>query len=449
MPWPGNAWWRDWGDARLEQLITQALADQPGLLLARARQQQAQALADGVASNLGPQWRPAIDTQLQRYGEHGLAPPPLAGSVRWNHNALMHLNWEWDIFGRQRAGLDAAIGRQRAAQAETQAARVALAAQVAALYVQLARISQQQALLEQLLAQREEQVVLHAQRHQAGLDSRDALAAAAAALAQGQGQRAAWADAAQRARHALANACGLGPQALADLQPAMPSSNAQAEWPSSADGAPALPLDLLGRRADLAALRWRAQAAGHAVEGARAAFYPNLDLVAFAGLSSIGLNHVLSLGSATAGIGPALRLPFFAQGSLRAELGARQAEADAAVQAFNAALLQALREVADELVSLHALAAQQAAQTQARRALADSLSLARQRHAAGLAGVQPVLTAQAALLDMARIDIDLQAQRALTQAALARALGGGWRDQPAPPASGRTALSRPPALPMP
>jgi outer membrane protein TolC len=165
----------------------------------------------------------------------------------------------------------------------------------------------------------------------------------------------------------------------------------------------ALPADLLGRRADLVAQRWRVEAAQRDVDVAPAQFYPNVNLVASVGLSSLGLDNFIQAGSRTYGAGPALRLPIFEGGRLRANLGAKDAEVDAAVEGYNAALLRALREVADEVSSLQSLERQ-----------------------AGLGNFLTVLTAQTNVLTQARTATDLKARHLGSEVALTRALGGGY-----------------------
>src|SRR5690606_25220852 len=117
-----------------------------------------------------------------------------------------------------------------------------------------------------------------------------------------------------------------------------------------------------GRRPDVAAARWRAEAAGQDVASAKAQFYPNINLVAFAGLSSIGLGQLLDMGSTQWGVGPAIRLPIFDAGRLRANLRGKTADLDAAVESYNAAVLEAVRETADAVTTLQSLARQQSQQ---------------------------------------------------------------------------------------
>jgi outer membrane protein TolC len=159
---------------------------------------------------------------------------------------------------------------------------------------------------------------------------------------------------------------------------------------------------------------------------ARAQFYPNVNLMAFVGLSSIGLDRFVKSGSETYGAGPALRLPIFEGGRLRANLSARNAEVDAAVDGYNGALLRALREVADEVASLQSLERQSQAQADALQSAESAFDLARQRYQAGLGNFLVVLTAEGNVLAQRRAATDLKARHLNAEAALARALGGGY-----------------------
>ncbi|MFY9511720.1 MAG: TolC family protein, partial [Rubrivivax sp.] len=178
--------------------------------------------------------------------------------------------------------------------------------------------------------------------------------------------------------------------------------------------------------ADLVAQRWRVEAAQREVDAARTLFYPNVSLTAFVGLSSIGLDRFVEAGARTYGAGPALRLPIFEGGRLRANLGAKTAEVDAAVEGYNSTLLRALREVADEIGSLQSLERQQRAQAEAGSAADAAYDLALQRYQAGLGNFLTVLTAQTNVLAQSRAATDLKARHLSSEVALTRALGGGY-----------------------
>ncbi|MBP6899310.1 MAG: efflux transporter outer membrane subunit [Burkholderiaceae bacterium] len=429
LPWPGEQAWLAFAApgeaAQLSALIARALDSQPTLALAAARLDQAEAALGIPRAAQGPQAQLSVDLTDQRFTENGLVPKPVAGSIRWNNSATLGFSWELDLFGRQQAALAAAIGQARAAAAEAQAARLLLSSQISAAWVQLARQLAQQRLVEATLLRRQQLQQLVRQRREAGLDTEIELRQADGSIAQARAELAQLDEAVQRSRHALAELSGQAPQALATLAPALPPAQAPSQaLPQQ------LPADLLGRRADLVAQRWRVEAALREVDVARAQFYPNLNLTAFVGLSSLGLQNFVEAGALTYGVGPALRLPVFDGGRLRAQLGGRQAEVQAAVAGYDGTLLRALREVADEIASLQALARQQQAQQQASQAAQAQQALARQRAEAGLGSRAPLLQAELGLLAQQRNELELQGRVLQAQVALAKALGGGWQAGP-------------------
>jgi NodT family efflux transporter outer membrane factor (OMF) lipoprotein len=190
-----------------------------------------------------------------------------------------------------------------------------------------------------------------------------------------------------------------------------------------------LPADLIGRRADLVAQRLRVESTQAGVEAARAQFYPNVNLVAFAGLSSLGLDRFLDLGSRTYGIGPAVRLPIFDGGALKANLAGRQADVEGAIEAYNATLLRALREVADEVSSLQYIRLQRQSQAEALVAAQAAYTLALQRYRAGLGSYLMVLTVESDVIAQRTAQTELKTRELMAELGLVRALGGGYREE--------------------
>ena len=176
----------------------------------------------------------------------------------------------------------------------------------------------------------------------------------------------------------------------------------------------------------MAAARWRVEAAGDDIRNAKAQFYPIVNLVAFAGLSAIGLGRVLESGSQQWGVGPAIRLPIFDAGRLRANLRGKTADYAAAGESYNDAGLGAVRDTADQLASGQSIERQQAEQRQAQTAAEGAYDIALQRYRAGLGTYLHVLTAETAVLNQRRLAVDLAARRLDTNVALVRALGGGY-----------------------
>ncbi len=412
-------WWRGFGDAQLDQLVERALADNPNLRVAQARLARAQAVSEVAGAALLPQVNGSLDVTTQRYTETGMIPPPLAGSTKTSATLQLGTSWELDFFGKNRALLESALGAARAAQADTQAARILLASNVTRAYLQLARLNDQGAVAQRTLAQREEALRLVRDRVNAGLDTSLELRQAEGGLPEARQQLEALREQATLARNALAALVGQPNTQVVTTEPRLAALR-------SLPGAAVIPANLLGQRADVAAARWRVEAAGQDIRNAKAQFYPNINLVAFAGLSSIGLGNLLDAGSRQYGVGPAIRLPIFEAGRLRANLRGKTADYDAAVESYNGAVIDAVREVGDQLASGQSIARQQAEQRQAQQSAEAAYGIAVQRYQAGLGNYLHVLTAENAVLAQRRLAVDLAARALDTQVGLARALGGGY-----------------------
>lgn len=417
--WPAEEWWRAYGDERLAGLVDRALAGNPTLMAAQARLARAGSLVDLAESESGPGVGGRVDVTRQRFTETGMIPAALAGRTRSTYMANLVFGWEIDFFGRHRAALQAALGGVRAAQAEVQAARVLLASRVVGSWIELARLLEQRRLASETLAQNEQVLALVRRRTEAGLDSRVELRRAEGELPRARAAIEALDGEIALVRHALAVLSAQPPQALSGLEASLPRLPGT-EPPT------VVPADLLGRRADVAAARWRIEAAIGARDETRARFYPNVNLAGFLGLSTLDLSQWLDAGSRHWGVGPAIRLPIFDTGGLRAELRGRTAGLDEAVHAYNAAIADAAREVADQLASLRALARRDRERRLALATVEDAQALAIERYRAGLGTYLDVLSAQAAVTAERRLAADLDARSAELHAGLARALGGGY-----------------------
>ena len=413
----GVAWWGSFGDAQLDALVQKALSNQPNLRLAQARVARAQALAGVVGSADLPTVTASAEAMRQRITANGIYPPPLAGTALDMPNAQISASYDFDFFGKNRAALDAALGQVRAAQADRQAAELLLATQVTRSYFTLLRLQALQDLAQRNMAQREHIVALVQSRLKAGLDSPAELQSSEASLPEIRQYLESLREQASLTRNALAALTG-EPLGLQDLKPGTLARITALPTPRT------MPLDLLGNRPDVAAARARVQAGLGEVDAAKAQFYPNINLVAFAGLNSIGFGNISKAGSEQWGVGPAIRLPIFDGGRLRSQLKGKSAEVDIAIETYNVLVIDAVREVADQVASLQSIA-RQAQEQQAAQAKAKTLyDIASQRLAAGLGNQTLVLNAQTAVLNQERQAIELQGRALDAQAQLLRATGG-------------------------
>ncbi len=426
--WPASNWWQRFGDPQLDALIAEALAGNPGMGSARARIDRALALAAGYGAALAPQANAGASVVRQRYSGNGIFPPPIAGSWHTQTDLAATFNYELDLWGRNRAAYDAALGQARAAEVDAYAVRLLLAAGVARAYAQLARSFEQLDLAQAVLAQRKALFELTQQRVAAGLDSEVELNQAEGSIPAARQRIAQLEEEIALGRNLLAALAGQGPdRGLAITRPHLQAL--QLALPS------ALPADLLGRRPDVVAQRWRVESARRDIDAAKGQFYPNVNLSALVGVQSISFARLLTARSADPSFGPALRLPLFDGGRLRSNLAAKDADYDLAVEQYNQTLVDALREVVDQLASLKSVDAQR---IELERALANARAayeLARARYRAGIASYLQVLAAEAPLLEQQNLRANLRARELELSINLMRALGGGFDDARAAGAS--------------
>ena len=421
--WPTDRWWKQFGDPQLNALIDEALKDGGAitLRLAEARLRSAQAAARGLESRDLPAVDLNANSTRERFSAHYIYPPPLGGSTHTLNQATIDLRYELDFWGRNRAAIATARSQVRAAEADAQAARLALTTSIARGWFQLQRLASLRDVTLAAIRQRENVLSLAKQRFDAGLDTHAELRQAEAALPASRVDLAQIDESIGLVRNQIAALLGKGPDRGRDIGVPEGKGSTVIALPAS------LPAELIGRRPDIAAARWRVEAARGQIDAAKAQFYPNINLVASAGLLALGGAHFLDSSSRNLSAGPAVSLPIFEGGRLRAHLAGKNAEYDAAVEQYNATLVDAVKDVADQVVSLQSVSAQLADQELARIKTEQAFDVALIRYKAGLATYLTVLNAQTSVLQQQRADAELRARVLDLDVALTRALGGGYR----------------------
>jgi NodT family efflux transporter outer membrane factor (OMF) lipoprotein len=422
--WPADGWWRGLGAPGLDRLIERALVDSPGVQVAAARLRAADAMAAQTRALRSPSLSASGEASEQRFSAHYLVPPQFAGRNLEAARVSLEAGYDFDLWGRQRAALEAAVGQASANRAELAQARLLLSTAIVQAWfgavADLARLDRLQALAAERTLQRH----LAERRAEVGLDATSVRQHALLAEQEVRLSIERLRQSLSLARNQLLALIGRGElddDALTGDERRLDTALA------GGDGLPVrLPLELVGRRPDLVAQLARIDAAAAMATAQRAEFYPSVDLASFVGLQAIGLGRLLSAGSRVSSVGPALRLPILDGGRLRAALAGREAELDAAVAQYNQLLVGAVREVADQLTVLTHLDQQSRllqADLVSRRRLED---VAARRLAEGLDARQPLAEARVARLVDELAWIDLRAARAHARVALLRALGGGY-----------------------
>ena len=420
--WPADAWWTAYGDPQLNALIDEALHTAPDLQAANARLQRAEAFTQRAGSALQPQLNANVGISADKLSDHHLVPPSPA-TEGWNDYGRVTLDfrWEMDFWGKNRAALSAATSELEAQRAERAQTRLLLASGIASDYAEFSHLFARRELALQSLTIRRQTAQLLAERHANGLETRGSVHAADAARAAAEGAVIAADEQIALQRHRLAAWLGAGPdRGAAITAPQL-----------KLDKAPGLPtqlsVNLLGSRPDVTAARLMAQAQASRITQKRAEFYPNVNLSAFIGVQSLGLDMLGRSGSSVGSVGPAISLPIFSGGRLKAELRGAQAAYAESVARYDATVVRALQDVADAAVSQKALQKRLDKAQESVNAASQAHRLLRQRHEGGLATAMDVLMAQDRLLGSLSEHTALRAQSYRLDIALNRALGGGYQ----------------------
>ncbi|AXE36978.1 RND transporter [Chromobacterium phragmitis] len=417
-------WWRQLNDAELDKLVDAALQDSPSLKLAAARLRQARAAVGIVESKDGPQLD-AMANMAQIHADPIKALPHNDKNYINAYTAALVGSWEFDFWGKNHAAVSAALGQQQAVAYEGQQTRLLLTQAVVAQYTQLQRSQAQAELLTQRLAIAQSRQKLTQARINAGLLPGDNQRGNEVSIERLQQQKSALDNDITRSRHALAALTGQGPE-----QQNAPSPAKLAAAPEPA--LDRLDANLLGRRPDIAAQRARVESMSASVKEARAEFYPNVKLTAFAGQSSLELDQLWKRGSSLWGFMPAISLPLFHSGQLQSNLARQQAGYDMAVQQYNQTVFDALRDAADAVSGWQNSQRQLQQSDRALQSSRKANEAMAARLRAGLVNKLSLLDAQDALLSQQSANIDAKAATRLAWATLNTALGGGFDQQPAP-----------------
>jgi NodT family efflux transporter outer membrane factor (OMF) lipoprotein len=420
--WPAADWADQFGDAQLKALIEEALKGSPTIAQARARIAGAQAYADTAMASTLPKVDASYSLTRQQLSGTFDVPPPYAGSWQTQNSGLLSASYDLDLWGKNREALKTAASQVEASEADAEVVKLTLTTAVARSYNQLARLYVLHDIAQQEVERREQIDRISASRIATGLDTAVERKTSQANLATARSALAALDGSILTTRYQLAALMGEGPdRGLTIARPALGVGD-EVRLPDN------LPADLVSRRPDIVAARWRVDAITHEVKEAKAEFYPDINLSAAMGLDAFGFGRFLTAASRTASVGPAVHLPIFDAGELRAQLRGRYADFDDAVATYNQTLVTALSSVATQLAQLRSSDVQlgdaQTAQQNAREA--DDLAIT--QYKGGLTNQLTVLNADMNTLQADQAVANLLMDRRDQQIALASALGGGYVD---------------------
>ena len=422
--WPQADWWKAYGDPQLDGLMDEALAGSPDLKIAEARLREADAMARVSGASLWPQLTGNASASEVRESLNQGFPQQFESFLPhgWHSQgaATVNLDYEIDLFGKNRGGVAAATSDAQAAQVDVAAVALTISTAVASAYANLVQLTADRTAAMDALSVRQQSADLVAQRLKQQLENTGELSQAQSRVASAQADLDRVDGQIALARNQLAALLGKGPDRGLDI--ALPANPKIAPF-----GVPAsLSLDLLGRRPGY---RRGAPARGIGVEAHRCGacrllsqYQPDRRFRA----QSFGIADLISPASRIGQLGPAISLPIFDGGKIEGDYRNARAEYDEAVATYDKTLTGALHDVADALANQRELAAELAHSRAALAASEDAYRVASLRYKAGLSRYLDVLTAEDTLVQQRQAVADLQAKGFAQDVALVQALGGGF-----------------------
>lgn len=417
--WPQSDWWKSLGDPQLDGLIREALRDSPDMQIASARAHQASAAALAADAARMPELDASGSVSRSRLARDQ-DPSGAGGTYSTVRSLGVDFSYTFDLWGGQRDAWEAALGQARAAEVDRQAAQLTLAVDVARAYSNLGQAHIVYDLAHDDLKRTRQMLDLGRRRLDSGIDSDYQFQQTESLAASSEEQLIDAEKKLQSAKVAMAVLLGKGPDRGNEIARPKVLQPGAVALPSS------LPAELLGRRPDLVAARWRVEAASKDIAASKTRFYPNLNLSAAAGTQALLGDALFGAPSRFFNIAPTISLPIFDGGRLRAGLDAKDADYDLAVAQYNKRLIQALGDVSDTLDQLRAVGRQIVAKQRATDIAQASYDTVVQRFGSGIGNYLDVLSIEQQLLQSQRQLASLNAEQIDLSIQLMQALGGGF-----------------------
>jgi NodT family efflux transporter outer membrane factor (OMF) lipoprotein len=416
-------WWTVFNDPLLNSLVERAVQSNLDLRLAEARIREARASRAVTASEAWPTVDvPGLYSRSRGSENVPLSESPVGGGREQDlFTTGFDASWEIDVFGRVRRSVEAADASIEVSVEDRRDTLVTLLGDVAGNYIDLRGFQRRIAVARANLNAQQDTLDLTKVRFRAGLASYLDVAQAEAQVNTTAAQIPTLERSLKQAAHRLAVLLGLEPGALwTELSgdapiPALP--------PEVLVG---LPSELLRRRPDIRRAERQLASATAGTGAATADLYPRFFLTGLAGLQSISTSDWFTGGSRFWSVGPTISWPVFTAGRIRANIEVRSAQQEQALIQYEQAILTALEDVEDALVSYSTEQARHRSLVEAVAANRLAVEMSNELYLKGLQDFLSVLDSQRSLFTSESDLAQSEAAMASNLVALYKALGGGW-----------------------
>jgi multidrug efflux system outer membrane protein len=414
-------WWSVFHDDELSALEKQTLDANQTIKVSAARLEQARALAALQVSTQFPTLSTSPSAQRQRISGNRPANSnfPVRSAVSQTNIVLpFTVGYEVDLFGRRRRSIEAGEASYQASAADLENVRLVITAELAGDYFTLRQLDTELVILNRTVENLQKGLQLVDARHKGGVASGLDVAEEETLLNTTRTQAILLQQQRKQFEDAIAVLVGrpapdfhLSPAELKNEPPALDAG---------------LPSDLLERRPDVAEAERQMAVTNAQIGIAKAAYYPSLNLFGNGGWQAADIAKLMNVQSTFWAVGANVAESIFTGGARRAQVQFARAGYDASVAAYRDSVLNAFREVQDDVTGLTVLDQANQAQRQAVDSARRTLDIATGRYTGGLVNYLDVVNAQQNLLNDEQELAVIHGQRLVTSVLLIKALGGGW-----------------------
>jgi NodT family efflux transporter outer membrane factor (OMF) lipoprotein len=422
---PPDDWWHLYHDALLDQFLQEAFTANTDLKIAEANLSAARAILEGARAARYP------DTKLEAGGIYGRDPVTdeileLGGhrpANTWIFDALLDVSYEVDLFGHVRRSIEASRADAAANAASRDAVKITVAAETARAYAQICALGEQIAVAHHSLNVVSREADITVQRHEAGANSLFDVVRAQGLVAQVRASIPPLESQRKAAVFELGALLGRTPShAPAEAQACVRPPHLDTLIPVG-DG-----IELLRRRPDIRQAERRLAAATARIGVATADLYPRISLTGYFGGVSATFSELTTNDGRAWGVGPSIVWSFPNQAGPRARVRQAEANADAALAGFDAAVLRALKETEQSLSAYGAELDRRQALADAQDKAQKAFDLADDQFLAGALTNLDLLTTEQSLISVDASVAVSDTALVQDQIAVFKALGGGWHD---------------------
>lgn len=421
--WPEPNWWTMFGDDQLTAFVEEAICESPTMLMAEAKVREASAIARKEKSPLYPDLELNFHDNYEHLPKDSLFryPPSIIPAVINQVDLSLHFEYELDIWGKNMNAYRASLGYAKAQAAEAAQTMLMISVQVCKEYYNIQINQKKLQMYYELLCLRQKRLELIGKRVVGGIDNQLPFFSMEREVQEIEQKILQTENELALNEHLLNVLMGRGPDAD---QSEMILKTIRFDEPFILPET--LSMDLISRRADISAAIWRVEAEAKKIGAAKAAFYPNINLRAIAGFETLSWTKLLELSNFQGILLPALHLPIFKGGELRANLREKIAAFDAAVYNYNEVVLKAAQDVSDQISTLLSVDRQKMVHFQSVISALNESTMRMARYRQGIDNRLISIQAQEIAIQEQILQLDLERLKIFSTLKLIKALGGGY-----------------------